>query len=147
MSYIKNNLITDEYILYFEKANFFSEWRLLGVAAFLCFGTGGAHYAVLAGCALFALAVFFYATTEAAITNKRVVYKASSLIFRGSVEVKVENIESILVEQSILGRIFNYGDVVVSGLGIPQLELIGLNSPLKFRKKFYEIQQDLMQSA
>ena len=47
------------------------------------------------------------------LTNKRIILK-TGIIMRNSKELMLRKCESINVRQSILGRILNYGDVIVS---------------------------------
>jgi hypothetical protein len=49
--------------------------------------------------------------------------------------MNMDKVESVDVDQSILGRIFNYGDVTVRGTGasIEPLRMIG--DPLHFRSR------------
>lgn len=47
------------------------------------------------------------------LTNKRIILK-TGIIMRNSKELMLRKCESINVRQTILGRILNYGDVVVS---------------------------------
>ncbi len=47
------------------------------------------------------------------LTNKRIILK-TGIIMRNSKELMLRKCESINVRQSILGRIFNYGNVIVS---------------------------------
>ena len=82
----------------------------------------------------------YYYTTELAITNKRVIAKFG-LIRRNTVEMNISKVESIQVDQGILGRIFNFGSVLVSGAGDPKAPIPGISHPLKFRKMFFEVQE------
>ncbi|MCK2127298.1 PH domain-containing protein, partial [Thauera aromatica] len=50
-------------------------------------------------------------------------------------------IESIQVNQGILGRIFNFGSIVVSGAGNPQAPIPGISGPLNFRRAFIDTQE------
>jgi uncharacterized membrane protein YdbT with pleckstrin-like domain len=74
------------------------------------------------------------ATTELAVTDRRVIFKRG-LIRRHTVEMNMDKVESVDVDQSVLGRIFNYGDVTVRGTGasIEPLRMIG--DPLHFRSR------------
>ena len=56
------------------------------------------------------------ATTEIAVTTRRVIQKRG-LIRRQTGEMNMEKVESVIVDQSILGRIFGYGSIVVRGTG------------------------------
>lgn len=64
-------------------------------------------------------------TTEIVVTNHRVIYK-EGFINRHTDEMNVDKIESVIVDQSILGRIFGYGTIDIRGTGasIEQLNLI-----------------------
>lgn len=55
-------------------------------------------------------------TSEFAVTNKRVVMKFG-FIRRSSLEVLLTKIEGVSVDQGILGRILDYGTIVVGGTG------------------------------
>ena len=71
-------------------------------------------------------------TTETDVTNFRVVHK-TCFIKRQTFEMSVDKVESVDVDQSILGRIFNYGDVTVLGVGEGGKTLDMIASPLSFR--------------
>ena len=55
-------------------------------------------------------------TTETDVTNLRVVHK-TGFIKRRTFEMSLDKVESVDVNQSILGRILNYGDVTILGVG------------------------------
>ena len=76
-----------------------------------------------------------YATTELAITNKRVIAK-SGLIQRKTMEMFLNKIESVQVEQGILGRMFDYGTVTLAGTGVNAAAFADIAKPLEFRKHF-----------
>ena len=71
-------------------------------------------------------------TTETDVTNFRVVHK-TGFIKRQTFEMSVDKVESVDVNQSILGRILNYGDVTVLGVGEGGKTLDMIASPLSFR--------------
>jgi uncharacterized membrane protein YdbT with pleckstrin-like domain len=71
-------------------------------------------------------------TTETDVTNFRVVHK-TGFIQRQTFEMSVDKVESVDVNQSILGRILNYGDVTVFGVGEGGKTLATIASPLAFR--------------
>jgi uncharacterized membrane protein YdbT with pleckstrin-like domain len=71
-------------------------------------------------------------TTETDVTNFRVVHK-TGFIKRQTFEMSVDKVESVDVDQSILGRIFNSGDVTVLGVGEGGKTLDMIASPLSFR--------------
>jgi uncharacterized membrane protein YdbT with pleckstrin-like domain len=71
-------------------------------------------------------------TTEIDVTDRRVVYKRG-FIRRHTVEMNMDKVESVDVDQSILGRIFDFGDIVVRGTGHGIEPLHNIQSPLQFR--------------
>jgi uncharacterized membrane protein YdbT with pleckstrin-like domain len=71
-------------------------------------------------------------TTETDVTNLRVVHK-TGFIKRRSFEMALDKVESVDVNQSILGRILNYGDVTIKGIGEGRETIRTIASPLAFR--------------
>ena len=79
-----------------------------------------------------ATAWFHRWTTETDVTNFRVIHK-TGFVQRQTFEMSVDKVESVDVNQSILGRILNYGDVTVLGVGEGGKTLDTIASPLAFR--------------
>jgi uncharacterized membrane protein YdbT with pleckstrin-like domain len=73
-------------------------------------------------------------STELAVTDRRVIFKRG-LIRRHTVEMNMDKVESVDVDQSVLGRIFNYGDVTVRGTGASIEPLRMIEDPLEFRSR------------
>ena len=71
-------------------------------------------------------------TTETDVTNLRVVHK-TGFIKRRTFEMSLDKVESVDVNQSILGRILNYGDVTILGVGEGKETISTIASPLEFR--------------
>ena len=71
-------------------------------------------------------------TTETDVTNLRVVHK-TGFIKRRTFEISLDKVESVDVNQSILGRILNYGDVNILGVGEGRETIATIASPLSFR--------------
>ena len=129
MSYIEGQLITGEKIVYQGKTSLLASWFLilLGVVT-IPFFIGF----------LFLLVVFVrYFTTELAFTNKRVIAKFG-LISRRTVELKLNKIESVQVTQGVIGRILNYGTLIIGGAGNPQAPIPGISNPMAFKKSLQE---------
>jgi uncharacterized membrane protein YdbT with pleckstrin-like domain len=72
------------------------------------------------------------ATTEFAITDRRVIYK-TGLLRRHTLEMSRGRIESVDVDQSILGRILGYGTITVRGTGGGLEPIRNVADPLRFR--------------
>ena len=90
--------------------------------------------AVVAVVALFwtGRAWFHRWTTETDVTNMRVVHK-TGFIQRRTFEMALDKVESVDVDQSIAGRIFNYGNVTIMGVGEGRETIATIASPLAFR--------------
>lgn len=132
-SYVESALTKAERVVYQGKVSIWSLMPLLLIGLiFLAF------YGL--GILFWAAAAIRYFTTELAITNKRVIAKFG-LISRSTIEINIQKIESIQVNQGILGRIFNFGSIVVSGAGNPQAPIPGISSPLQFRRAFIDTQE------
>ncbi|MHC2624039.1 putative membrane protein YdbT with pleckstrin-like domain [Bradyrhizobium huanghuaihaiense] len=71
-------------------------------------------------------------STETDVTNLRVVHK-TGFIKRRTFEMALDKVESVDVDQSILGRILNYGDVTIRGVGEGIETIRTIASPLAFR--------------
>jgi uncharacterized membrane protein YdbT with pleckstrin-like domain len=93
-----------------------------------------ASAAVVAIAALYlaAKAWFHRWTTETDVTNLRVVHK-TGFIKRRTFEMSLDKVESVDVNQSILGRLLNYGNVTVRGVGEGAETIKTIASPLDFR--------------
>lgn len=93
----------------------------------------GVAIAVLAiGLYLLAAEWFERWTTEIAITNRRIILKRG-FIRRDTIEMSVEKVESVDVQQSLFGRLLDYGDIVVRGTGAGLAPLRKIDAPLAFR--------------
>ena len=71
-------------------------------------------------------------TTEVAVTNKRIIYKRG-FISRYTIEMHLDKVESVDVDQTILGRILGYGDIIIRGVGASLEPLRNIESPIEFR--------------
>jgi uncharacterized membrane protein YdbT with pleckstrin-like domain len=77
-------------------------------------------------------AVIRRSTTELAVTDRRVIYK-TGIFQRHSMEMNRSKVETVGVDQSILGRILGYGTVVVRGTGGSFEPIRFIGDPLSFR--------------
>jgi uncharacterized membrane protein YdbT with pleckstrin-like domain len=73
-------------------------------------------------------------TTEIAVTNRRIILKRG-FIRRHTIEMNMDKVESVDVDQSLLGRLLNYGDVIIRGTGEGFEPLHMIDSPLRFRSE------------
>ena len=117
-------------------------WLAAAVALFIAALTLGGDLriggeALSLFCLIFALAAGLPAlirrqTTELAVTDRRVIYK-SGVLARHTLEMNRSKVESVDVDQSVLGRLLNFGTIVVRGTGgsLEPIRMIG--DPLTFR--------------
>lgn len=148
MSYIEENLLPGESVVYrtkLSKANFIFPIITIilctiiaalvwdGTTAFVFFSF------LLMGVILpWEIGAYIqYRSAEFGITNKRVLVKIG-LIRRISLETMLSKIEGIQVYQGILGRLFNYGTIVIKGTGGTSNPFTQIDSPLRFRTKVQE---------
>ncbi len=71
-------------------------------------------------------------TTELAVTDHRVIYK-TGLLSRHTLEMNRSKVESVDVNQTILGRILGYGTIIVRGTGGSLEPMRRIADPLNFR--------------
>ena len=71
-------------------------------------------------------------TTELVLTNRRVIYK-TGIFRRHTMEMNRSKVETVSVDQSILGRLLNYGTVIVRGTGGSLEPIRSIADPLSFR--------------
>lgn len=144
MSYVDNNLMVGENVVY--KANihwfiFVPGVLLLALGIFIFpmdteNGTGPifGFFAIIIAIVLLVKAVILKKTTELAITTKRVIAKVG-WIRRNTVELNHSKVESFNIDQSIFGRIFGFGTLVINGTGGGKTPIPSIEAPLDFRRE------------
>ena len=147
MRYVEQNLMPGEHVSYQARLHSIiyagpAALAFLGLI-FSVFSIGNRYSQVAIGFAvlLFAVAgVYFLSrwvtarTSEFAVTNKRVIIKVG-LIRRHTLELLLTKVESIGVDQGILGRVLGYGSIVVIGTGGTKEPFKNIAEPLEFRKQ------------
>jgi uncharacterized membrane protein YdbT with pleckstrin-like domain len=116
-------------------------WFVVAIALFFTGNqaapTVGALLLVLAVIPLAITSLIARVTSEFAVTNKRVLIK-TGWIRRYSLETLLTKIESIRVEQSVLGHMLDYGTIVVSGTGGSKEPFHKIADPMQFRRRVQE---------
>ena len=97
-----------------------------------------AAVAALVGLAIILVAAIRRATTELVLTDRRIIAKRG-FIRRDTVEMNLGKVESLHVNQGLLGRLLNFGDVTVVGTGSSLEPLRGISRPIELRRKLGEI--------
>jgi uncharacterized membrane protein YdbT with pleckstrin-like domain len=138
MSYVDDSLIPDEQVVFRTRLHliiFFIPIVLLAISVCLFVYTVPlAAETVLAVAVLWFLVKYVdYASSEFAVTNKRVIIKVG-VLRRRTVEMLNTKVEAVSVNQGILGRILGYGNIVVTGTGGTNEPFNGISSPLEFRR-------------
>jgi uncharacterized membrane protein YdbT with pleckstrin-like domain len=156
MSYVENNLLPEEKILFTGNISGAIYLRpvisLLG-SGFLYYLLGRANqtsdifqnlvrvvwvivFLFLLGYTLLLLiqAIIIFMTSEFAVTNKRILVK-TGFIRRSTIEILLSKVESISVDQNILGRMMNFGTIVIRGTGGTAQKARAIADPMTLRKK------------
>lgn len=147
MSYVENNLMPGEKIIY--KANIhwfvFLPGIIFFIAAFAIAGGSEQGDGTAQFIGIFSILGVFYLikafitkiSTELVITSRRVIAKVG-LIRRSTIELNHAKVESFNIDQTILGRIFGFGTIVVNGTGGGKTPIPSIDDPLNFRRKAVE---------
>ncbi len=165
MSYVEKHLIEGETIVYETRLHWIVLvapivlgilFGLTGLGMFLLSSraTGDRSAAqqptMILGAAFFAIALLFIVrgvlmrnATEMTVTNKRVFVKVG-LAARRTVELLLSRVESIGVQESVMGRMLGYGTVIVHGTGGTPEIFNMVAHPLEFRT---QVQQQIEKST
>src|SRR4030095_14298297 len=92
-----------------------------------------AGIAAALGVLVIVVALVRRSSTELAVTNRRVIAKFG-LIARSTVEMNLAKIESIRVEQTVMGRLFGFGSISVTGTGATMDPIHFIADPIAFRQ-------------
>lgn len=139
MSYVDSNLLTGEKVVLKAQIHwivFASPAALwLGGLFIYMYSNQGIVGFIVALVALMstAKALIYYFSTELAVTDRRVIAKFG-FIKRDTYELNVNRVTSLNVDQSVLGRIFDFGDVTVVGMGGSIAPIRAIDDPLQFRR-------------
>jgi hypothetical protein len=93
---------------------------------------GAASLCAAVGLILLIRAAFDQWVTEIAVTDRRVISKRG-FIRRNTTEMHMDKVESVEVKQSVLGRILDYGDVEIRGVGSGFEPLRKIAAPIELR--------------
>ncbi|MDE0518799.1 MAG: PH domain-containing protein, partial [Bdellovibrionales bacterium] len=151
MSYIKKTLTAGENIIVSKRYHWvFWFWpiiRLIIPFLIIIWGTmawnGGVFSPFVMTMAILLAASFIvllfilfikHISTENVATNKRVIFKMG-FIRSDTDELRNENIENIQIKQSIIGRIFGYGDLEFRGTGGSPVVFKTIPDPISVKKE------------
>ena len=119
VSYVRSNLIAGEQVVFETRRHWIAYFSLRGLFT------------------LGLLPLIEYWTSEFAITNKRVIVK-EGLVYRDTLELNLQRVESVSVDQSLVGRMLGYGTITIIGTGGTREMFHRIAHPLEFRKAVQE---------
>jgi uncharacterized membrane protein YdbT with pleckstrin-like domain len=125
-SFVENSLISGEKVELKATTTWLSQFWLFVWAVILC-------WTIVAPVFFIILAIINVVTTELAVTNKKVIGKAG-FIRRESIDLPLSKLESINIDQGIIGRILGYGRVSIRGVGGNNVSIPFIKDPLSFRR-------------
>lgn len=152
MSYVSRTLGGKEHILYLTGYHWI--YWVATIAAgvpFVGIALGGLPYdgwdfVLLAATLIpFCYAVYYFIhgiALEVAVTSDRFV-KKTGLVSITSEEVSLDKIEEVNVSESILGRIFGYGNVDVHGTGAGAIHVTMVNDPVRLRREIQSAREHI----
>jgi uncharacterized membrane protein YdbT with pleckstrin-like domain len=142
MSYVDKHLLPGEKVTYRTRLHwkaYIAYWLIalfvfLPLAGWLMF-TGQQLFAIIPALAAgiaWMMGSLHRDKAEFAVTDRRIIIKLGILSTR-SIELVLSKVEAIAVSQSMWGRMFNYGDIVVTGSGGTKEPFTGIQAPEAFR--------------
>jgi uncharacterized membrane protein YdbT with pleckstrin-like domain len=129
VSYIEDSLVEGEKVIHRARVSWWSQFGLVVLGIVTLVAVIGLFFLVAAWIRV--------RSTEIAVTNRRVIAKFG-FVRRHTVEINLDKVEALRVEQGVLGRILNYGDIFISGAGTSVAPIRNIADPLVFRRKFME---------
>jgi uncharacterized membrane protein YdbT with pleckstrin-like domain len=145
MSYLENNLIQSENVVYQANIHWFLVVRpalllALGVSFYSVLDAGFIHWIgiilLIFGLLSLAERLSIKIGSLYAVTNKRIILK-SGIIKRDALELMLNKCEGIRVNQGIWGRIAGFGTIIVTTGGATNSYRF-VADPMKFRNRINE---------
>jgi uncharacterized membrane protein YdbT with pleckstrin-like domain len=164
MSYVEDNLLPNEKIILIAKisrAIYLPSLVIifLGLPPLLCLFILSRDDQISSIFLLFFMGIFvvlslalalrsyiLISTTEFVITNRRVIAK-KGLLRRSSLELLLPKVESVRVNQPILGRLFGFGTITVTGTGGTREYFNAISDPIGVRNKFSQIIESMVNQS
>jgi uncharacterized membrane protein YdbT with pleckstrin-like domain len=145
VGYVERHLLPNERVVYKTRLHWILFARpvlvtLLGFAPTVVLGAAiqvewlwyASLLVVVAGLGWGAIHAVELLTSEFAVTTTRLIFKVG-LVARYTTELLLGKVESIGVQQTLLGRLLNYGDLVVTGTGGAREVFPRVHDPIGFR--------------
>jgi len=142
VSYVEKSLAPGERVVFRTRlsAVMFVWPVLIGVAGIVLLFLKAGDFDNDLALALLGVAVVFglgryisFRSSEFAVTNQRVIIKVG-VIRRRTLELQRTKVEAIAVNQGLSGRLFGYGDIIVTGTGGTKEPFRQIGAPLQFSR-------------
>ena len=150
MSYIDESLAENERLIYRARFHWLQKigaWIALGISvvfALVCVmaiegspGWIGALAILAFGFGIFVSTLMPIWTTEIGVTSQRLIYKRGWLRRRTD-ELQLTSIEEVNLDQGAMGRMLDYGRLVIHGTGVNDVALPTLADPVGLRRALQE---------
>jgi uncharacterized membrane protein YdbT with pleckstrin-like domain len=128
-SYVDSTLLQGETIMYRARISLWSIGHLIFFGVLLL--------PVVIGLVFLIWAYIRYKTTEFAVTDRRIIAKMG-LISRSTVELFLDKVEALHVDQSVWGRLLDFGTIIIRGTGTTLEPIRSISAPLALRKQFMQ---------
>ena len=128
-SYVDSTLLQGETVQYRARISLWSIGHLIFFGVVLL--------PVAIGLIFLIWAYVRYKTTEFAVTDRRIIAK-TGLISRSTVELFLDKVEALHVDQSVWGRLLDFGTIIIRGTGTTLEPIRSISAPLALRKQFMQ---------
>ena len=128
-SYVDSTLLQGETVMYRARISLWSIGHLIFFGILLL--------PVAIGLVFLIWAYVRYKTTEFAVTDRRIIAK-TGLISRSTVELFLDKVEALHVDQTVWGRLLDFGTVTIHGTGSTLEPIRSISAPLTLRKQFMQ---------
>ncbi|MCW3108627.1 MAG: hypothetical protein JWQ09_3133 [Segetibacter sp.] len=118
-SYVNNNLFRNEQVI------FETNYHWIHYFSWISLFTIGIYPAIQAY------------SDEFVVTDRRIIIK-KGIVSYYTLEMNLSRVETVNVQQSILGRILGYGRITIIGTGGTRESFFDIQNPLDFRRSFME---------
>lgn len=128
-SYVDSTLLSGETVVYRARISLWSIGHLIFFGVLLL--------PVAIGLIFLVWAYIRHKTTEFAVTDRRIIAK-TGLISRSTVELFLDKVEALHVDQSVPGRLLDFGTITIRGTGTTLEPIRSISAPLALRKQFMQ---------
>ena len=151
MGYIEDNLTSNEKVIFKTRLHWIVLIKpiLWIIVAIILFSAPLAEFGTVLGVISVILALYFglsgianYFTSEFGVTDQRVMIKTGYLHTK-TIETLLTKIEAIEVTQTLFGKGFGYGSILITGSGGSKSKFHHIDSPLEFRQRIQEMSVEM----